>query len=473
MYTIPQKDTYTIEDYKSAVAFNDRLRSRYDKMDRYYLGNHPINSRQKSAILANNQVVVNHAKYITDTYTGYLFGSEIDYRTALEGDPLEVLKRAYRRQSIDTLDSVLGRDCSVFGRAYEYIYADKEGRPTSANIDPRNCVVAYDDTVEHNPLFAVIYSDSRRITNSDETRDDSALFTGGKVLLADRVIEYGEGWTSPEEEAHYFGEIPAVEYRNNQDIKGDFEAVLELIDAYNILQSDRINDKEQLVAAILCLYGFELSEKDQKLVGVNRLMQISDPASRAEYLVKSMMEADIDILRKSIEDNIHKISMTPNLTDEHFVGNSSGVAIKYKLLAFEQATKTKERHFEKGLMERARRYIQFLNVKDGQPLVETHDIDAVFTRSLPQNDFENAQMANLLDGLVSKETLVSQFGFVDNAQDELERVKQERESVRLPEFGTAQDTQNEVDELITTKGVEQTDGLVNKIRNILSGQSQE
>jgi len=43
-----------------------------------------------------------------------------------------------------------------------------------------------------------------------------------------------------------------------------------------------------------------------------------------------------------------KISMVPNMSDENFVGNYSGVALRYKLLTFEQAIKNKERFFEKA-----------------------------------------------------------------------------------------------------------------------------
>lgn len=33
---------------------------------------------------------------------------------------------------------------------------------------------------------------------------------------------------------HYFGKMPMVEYRNNEEKQGDFEQMIPLIDAYNI-----------------------------------------------------------------------------------------------------------------------------------------------------------------------------------------------------------------------------------------------
>ena len=35
---------------------------------------------------------------------------------------------------------------------------------------------------------------------------------------------------------------------------------MSLIDAYNLIQSDRVNDRKQLVDAILCFYGVKFTE---------------------------------------------------------------------------------------------------------------------------------------------------------------------------------------------------------------------
>ena len=42
------------------------------------------------------------------------------------------------------------------------------------------------------------------------------------------------------DEPHAFGKVPIIEYKNNPEFLGDFEPVISLIDAYNLLQSDRV-----------------------------------------------------------------------------------------------------------------------------------------------------------------------------------------------------------------------------------------
>ena len=117
--------------------------------------------------------------------------------------------------------------------------------------------------------------------------------------------------------------------------------------------------------------------------------------------------------------------MVPDMSDEKFAGDSSGVAIRYKLLGFEQAVKNKERFFEKSLMERFKLYNHFLSVKSKMAIVPTEEVDAVFKRNLPSNDYETSQMIVNLDGIVDRELLASQLSFVKDASETVEIAKEE------------------------------------------------
>ena len=218
-----------------------------------------------------------------------------------------------------------------------------------------------------------------------------------------------------------------IEYKNNPEFLGDFEPVISLIDAYNLLQSDRVNDKEQLVDAILCMYGMDFDDEQAEQLRNSRMLANIPADGRVEYLVKTLQEGDVDILRQTIENDIHKISMVPNMSDQNFIGNSSGVAIRYKLLAFEQNIKNKERYMEKGLMERFKLYNNFLVTKSKMQEVPIEEVDAVFKRNLPSNDFEISQMINNLADYVDAETLISQLSFIKDASEIVELKKKEKE----------------------------------------------
>ena len=61
-------------------------------------------------------------------------------------------------------------------------------------------------------------------------------------------------------------------------------------------------------------------------------------------------------------------------------------------------------------------------------LISPADIDVVFKRALPQNDYEQSQMINNLVGLVDKETLVAQLSFVNDAKETVELAKEEADN---------------------------------------------
>lgn len=425
MFTAPKDSQINPKLIQDAIAYNETFRLKYDVLDRYYLGRHSIIDRFKATNLKNNRVVINHAKYITNVNIGYLLGNPVEYQIKEKVDIAPVLEE-YNKQTISNVDHQIAKDCSKFGTAFDYTYALENNDVHTKRIDARNAVMIYDDTMEHEKTFGIIYGQVTGKKYKEVTvLDKNSVYTLDEDL---NIID-----TKP----HSFGEVPLNQYFNNEEMVGDYEDVLSLIDAYNLLQSDRINDKEQLVEAILVLYGITMTDKQMDGVRRNRVLTVPKDG-KVEYLLKALNEGQVDILRARIEADIHKISMTPNLSDENFVGNSSGVAIRYKIIGFEQNIKNKERAFEVGLMQRFRLYSNYLSKLNKMDSVEVYKVDAIFKRNLPQNDFEISQMINNLTGLVSPQTLLGQLSFIENADDEVKWAEQEaikNANMESPDFG--------------------------------------
>lgn len=430
MYTLPKGTKITNQILNDVISYNEERKNRFDKLEAYYLGNHGIFNRTKEDRLKNNKIMINHAKYITDTNVGYLLGNPVDYQVGKDENTREPLYDiqpildAYKKQTINDLDTEIAKDVSIFGMQYEYVYVNEKTEPKSCEIDDRNAIIVYDDTVEHNKLFGLIY---RPIYEGKKFKYWDIIYVDDKEEVHYQSYDKTLNKVG-ESKPHAFGEVPLICYKNNPELLGDFESVISLIDAYNILQSDRVNDKEQLVDAILVLYGIDFDEEDAESLRKYRMLANVPTDARAEYLVKTLQENDVDILRQNIENDIHKIAMVPNMSDENFANNSSGVAIRYKLLSFEQNIKNKERYFEKGLMERFKLYNNFLTTNSKMQEVPIEEVDAVFKRNLPSNDFETSQMINNLADFVDKETLISQLSFIKDASEIVSLKEQEDEA---------------------------------------------
>ncbi len=387
---------------------------RLSRLRRYYEGRHDIAGRSKMNGMPNNRLIHGFPRYISTMAAGYLIGSPVDYLPEDEADTyakaaLEAILHQYRSGNMDSVDAELARMASIYGKAVELVYADETARPRSSTLDPQNAFVVYDDTVAMRPLFGVYYTPMRRADGQfKEWRVHVFTDVRCTVYRVSTLADFRPA-TVESEQVHYFGGVPLVEFWNDESEKGDFEPVLSLIDAYDSLQSERMNDKQQFVDALLLLYGctMETDERGRtpgQQLREDKVLALPDSDARAEWLCKQMNEADTEVLKRALKDDIHKMSLVPDLTDESFAGNTSGVAMRYKLLGLEQLTKIKERWFREGLRSRLRLYAGFMR-RRGAAAVDAEAVRIVFTRALPVNELEIAQTLKALHGLVDQEAL--------------------------------------------------------------------
>lgn len=414
-------------------------RQRLKKLKNYYMGDHDIlkhERRNKNA--PNFKTVANHAKDIADTATGYFMGNAIKYNNTADGD-IESLLVAFDSAEIDQVDTQNALNMSIYGRAYEYIYA-KEGlnELDSTSIDPENVFLVYDDSIERKVLFAVYYYEIKD-DSKDATKYQAEVFTQNlhyHIVLRDSSM----GTTRNEQvEPHNLGQVPIIEYRNNQFAIGDYEQQMSLIDAYNSLMGNRVNDKEQAIESILVLYGAQLGDtpeethKAMSILNEEGLLELPMD-SKADFLKNLLDEDATEILRKALKEDIYTFSHVPNLTDENFAGNSSGVAMEYKLLGLEMITKTKEANYKRGIRQRIAIFAHYLGMQ--QIALEAHSIVPQFSRGLPKNLLELSQVINNLEGKVSLRQLISLLPFVEDPDAELEELEEEKEKniERVPFF---------------------------------------
>lgn len=406
--------------------------ARLKKNMAYYQGHHKILEDAKR----ENRLVCNHAKDISDTASSYFIGNPVTYKSDVD---IKDLTDALETAGADETDGDNGLELSIYGLAYEYVYVkENENNLLTKNLSAENTFMVKDDSIEENELFAVYYyiqkDDSGKLTN----HYIATVVTMNYKYELD--IENNDTIQATTEPAlpHYLGEIPIIEYQNNKLAIGDFELQIPLIDAYNALMSDRITDKEQFIDAILAIYGTLLADEDEpgteeedqnikkakERLKKYRVLEMPDTA-KAEYLTRTFDESGVEILKKAIEQDIHKFSHIPCMSDESFGGNVSGVAMEFKLLGMENITKIKTRYYRKGLRKRLRIFCNHLALHGKS--VDPTGITMTFTRALPKNLLEISQIVANLWGKVSRKTLLSQIPFVEDVDEELAAVEQEEQ----------------------------------------------
>lgn len=398
----------------------------------YYQGKHKILEDAKR----ENRLVCNHAKDISDTASSYFIGNPVTYKSDAD---IKDLTDSLETAGADETDGDNGLDLSIYGLAYEYVYVkENENNLLTKNLSPENTFMVKDDSIEENELFAVYYYVRKDDSGTGPEHYIATVLTPNYKYELDIQNNEVPQLTTELPVPHYLGEIPIIEYLNNKLAIGDFELQIPLIDAYNALMSDRITDKEQFIDAILAIYGTLLSdedepgtdEEDQNIKKVKdrlrkyKVLEMPDTA-KAEYLTRTFDESGVEILKKAIEQDIHKFSHIPCMSDESFGGNVSGVAMEFKLLGMENITKIKTRYYRKGLRKRLRIFCNYLALHGKS--VDPTGITMIFTRALPKNLLEISQIVANLWGKVSRKTLLSQVPFVDDVDEELKALDEETE----------------------------------------------
>lgn len=144
-----------------------------------------------------------------------------------------------------------------------------------------------------------------------------------------------------------------------------------------------------------------------------------------QWLIKEVSDTALENYKKRLREDMHIFSAVPNLTDANFGGNLSGVAVSYKLWGLEQICAIKERKFKRGLQRRIELITHILNIQGGQ--FDYRDIDIQFRRNKPQNVLEIAQIITMLSGELSRETRLQMLPTIDNVQDELQKLEDEKQ----------------------------------------------
>ena len=410
---------------------------RMQKLRRAYDARGPILDRQRREGMPNNRIAHPYARYITTIATGYMVGRPVTYSTIDESEMLQRIQEVFRIGSEAAENTQLARDQSIYGKGVEYVHVDAGDAPIphTTAISPECAFVVYSDTYDMEPLFGVYYMPRKR---ADGTDDGWRVWVMSDTVIAQYTASAPDAVPSQlSMEQHFFGGVPIIEYWNNESETGDFECVLPLIDAYDVLESDRVNDKEQFVDKLIVLTGAVLEEDERGRSPMQQLkedkaLQLPDSQSKAQYLVSEMNETSVEVLRKALVEDIHKLSMVPDMSDQNFVQNASGVAMRYKLLAFEQMVGVKQQWFTEGLRCRLKLFINFLSLR-GVQAVEVKDINITFSHTLPVNMDENAQTAGRAvdSGIASTETGVrilhtGEDWTEENIAEEVERIRNEK-----------------------------------------------
>lgn len=384
-----------------------------------------------------NKVMTNYCHSIVQTYNGYLTGIDIAYNSENDFDEVQDV---LNYNDVHSVDAELLKHALIAGIAYEIGYIDEDGKHRFKVLDSRNVIPVYDNTLNQELKYVIrFYKDS--LVDKDEYTVE--VYDKSRI----KTYKSTQGFSSfqlLEVMPHYFNQVPIVVFQLNNDMESIFEQVITLQDAYNELQSGEVDSWDAFADAYLVFRGVQANQDDLEAAKQSRVFMIDTDAD-IDYLTKNINDTQIQNMLIDINNNIHKIANCPDFSQESF-GSASGISLRYRLLGFENISANIEANMRKALQKRIELICAILKIKGSETL--WRDVKIQFTRNLPINIEETANIVNSLRGIVSDETLITLLPFISDPQAEIERLKQQEQS-RMSmysfnsSFGTEQDDLNE------------------------------
>lgn len=392
-----------------------------------YKGEHNIlETVQTDPLKPNNTLVNNYFGEIVDTAVGYFLGKPIVVSNE-DDDVEDELQFIFEDNEIDDVFMEVGKECGIKGKSAIFVYQNEDSETKISKVPAEEVIFIYDSSRTEELLYAIrVYE--MDIAGEEETVRYAEVWSKEEVSYWIEDEKLGMFILDDEREAegHIFEAVPIVEVVNNGEKMGDFEKVITLVNDFDKVFSNASNELEAFRNAYLMIKNMSVDSDTitrLKEQGIIEVMENGDVKFITKDIPSEFMGKHLDRL----QDNIYRFSQVPNLSDEKFANNLSGVAIRFKLFGLETKCIQKERKLTKSIKQLLKLLAVPIKVKTGKQL-DLRRTDIQFTRNVPNNLLELADVVSKLQGVLDKETLLSILPFIDDPKSVIEAMEKEQDS---------------------------------------------
>ncbi|MGN1456947.1 MAG: phage portal protein [Acutalibacteraceae bacterium] len=385
----------------------------------------------------NNKINNDFFSEIVDFKTGYFAGKPISYGYSKGNESEEVtggkeaVDKATKavtdfvtRNNMFGVDMEITKFASIYGYAGRLFYIDTDGNERVMPVHGYETIILSETNISE-PEYAIRYfytTDLNGVKHwTVEFYDNTNIYTYTGYLSALKFVDV---------KPHLFDYCPLQGIANNNEMLGDCEKVLSLIDDYDKVLSDNSNEVEAFVHAYLIFEGLRIDdktiEKGQKS-GSFVFPATGTQQGKAYFLTKNINDAFTEHHLQRLEDNIYRFSRTPNLTDDTF-GAASGVSLKFKLHGLE----TKCGMFQAKVMDAGQYMWKLLSSVWAKKKITVDPLQVTmdFSRNFPLDLASEAQTVQaLISAGLPKEIAYSQLSFIDDVDYVMELIEAEKDNI--------------------------------------------
>ncbi len=426
----------------------------------YYSGEQDILSRRRTAIgengqlqpvenLPNNRVIDNQYAKLVNQKANYLLGQPF----VLECENkqyLELLRQALDRRFMRTLKNA-GKTALNGGIAWLYPYFDDEGK-LAFRLFPAYEILPFWQDSEHNILsWAVRFYQVWDLSNGRrELRDKVEVYSllgvqryiwQGGSLKPDKASLERLSYVQSDVGAFNWQRLPLIALKYNESESPLLRRVKSLQDGINVMLSDFENNMQEdcrnTILVIKNYDGTNLCEFLRNLAAYCAVKVRYDGETKGgvETLEVKVNAENYKVILELFKKALIENGMGFDAKDDRLSGNPNQMNIQSMYSDIDLDANDMETELQAAFAD----ILWFVNVylaNTGQGDFFNEQVNVIFNRDMLMD--ESSIIANCRQsvGILSDETIIGQHPWVDDVQQELERLAKQRQAEATdPYFG--------------------------------------
>lgn len=387
-------DTKFLEKLKcdDSLKYNLSLRSKNKPASKFEWSNPeeadgvPILARSKCTDADPNvKTTYNNFAVIQRTKAGYMAG---DITRVYADDVQEDLKAKYKEfDNLNHFKSRLKKLCfssTGWGNTFSLLYLDELKRPRFKQVNAWNAKVLYDDNDE--PIKGFVY-----YTEKDGNQEIEYIYEYDKL----NVTKYARKANSQAIEVveqptiHGFVGIPVIEWKNNDNIQGNSQIAVSLMDAFDRLMSDNITEWATFRQAYLMLKNAGLiGDEDRERLQKTGIFELSGDNSEVKFITKDINPEFVKFITSETWSGIWVVSSSVDPKALASLSNATAFQISQLYRNMEEDCKDTEMEWKVSLEYLDRLLQSYWNGLDTTAVgkYSTESITYDFVRSLPSDN---------------------------------------------------------------------------------------
>jgi SPP1 family phage portal protein len=227
-----------------------------------------------------------------------------------------------------------------------------------------------------------------------------------------------------------WNDVPLIPLFNNEKQRSDLSIYKSLIDAYDLIESDSVNNLADIQDVIWVLenYGGESLSEFMVNLKVKKSISVEEGGDARPVTFEIPYLARENVLNR-LKKNTWSMAQGVDTTSNDMISVNSGKALEILYNSLDM----KCNEFELQVREALDRLLDFINkylkMNNKKP-IDKSKVDMTFKRQKISNSKEKQEGLSKISGNISKRTFLQQLDFIDDPDAELEQMKKEQEEFK-------------------------------------------